>query len=153
MHPQRGSSTTFPVCGEQFGGVAKAKAPYLGLEHSSLRQGKVWMVRRRSLFSLRMRSCSKLRISSTCFCNSSTWFCSPSMVSVKLQREEGAQVRSQALQVPRSFFPIKKSILGKVLPVSSVCPGIMTALVFYCSFSVCSLLNRVGYKKGPGGWI
>lgn len=132
MHPQRGSPTASPVCLDQFGGVAKAKALYLGLEHSSLRQGKVWMVRRRSLFSRRMRSCSKLRISSTCFCSSSTWFCSPSIVSVKLQREEGAQMRSQVLQVPkRCFFPIEKANLGKVLAVSSVCPGIMTALGFF----------------------
>lgn len=96
--------------GEKVGGVAKGKAPYLGLEHSSLRQGKVWMVRRRSLFSRRMRSCSKLLISSTCFCSSSTWFCSPSIVSVKLRREEGARMRSQALQVLEScFFPYRES--------------------------------------------
>lgn len=69
--------------------VATGRALYLGLEHSSLRQGKVWMVRRRSLFSRRMRSCSRLLISSTCFCSSSTWFCRPSIVSVKLWREEG----------------------------------------------------------------
>lgn len=152
MHSQRGSPTTSPVCGEQFGGVATVKAPYLGLEHSSLRQGKVWMVRRRSLFSLRMRSCSKLRISSTCFCSSSTWFCSPSIVSVKLQREEGAQVRNQMLQVPKGwFFPIEKSSLGKMLPISSMCPGIMTALVFCWSFSVWSLLNGVSCKKRDRG--
>lgn len=110
--------------GEKVGGVAKGKVPYLGLEQSSLRQGKVWMVRRRSLFSRRMRSCSKLRISSTCFCSSSTWFCSPSIVSVKLRREEGAWMRSQALRVlERFFFPIEKASLREVLPVSSYALG------------------------------
>lgn len=64
-------------------------------------------------------------------------------------------MRSQVLQVPkRWFFPIEKANLGKVLPVSSVCPGIMTALVFFFwSFSVWSLLNGVGYKKGTRGLI
>jgi len=94
---RRGTNPQAEEVGEKVGGVAKGEALYLGLEHSSLRQGKVWMVRRRSLFSRRMRSCSKLRISSTCFCSSSTWFCSPSIVSVKLWKEEGAQVRSGAL--------------------------------------------------------
>lgn len=124
--------------GEKVGGLAKEEAPYLGLEHSSLRQGKVWMVRRRSLFSRRMRSCSKLRISSTCFCSSSTWFCSPSIVSVKLWREEGARMKSQALQVlERRFFPIEKASLWKMLPVSS--PGSVTAFAFHGSSWSCSV--------------
>lgn len=46
-------------------------------------------------------------------------------------------MRSQVLQVPkRWFFPIEKANLGKVLPVSSVCPGIMTALGVFFGLSL-----------------
>lgn len=109
------------------------------------------MVRRRSLFSRRMRSCSKLLISSTCFCSSSTWFCSPSIVSVKLWREEGAQMRSQVLE--RCFFLLENASLWKVLPVSSTCPRSVTTLAFHGSgwfFSVWSLLNGGVCVKGWG---
>lgn len=57
---------------------------YRGLVHSSLRQGNVWMVRLRSRFSRRTRSCSKPRSCSTWACSSSTWACRRSMVSVSL---------------------------------------------------------------------
>lgn len=150
--PHRMSYSQAEEVGEKVGGVARGEALYLGLEHSSLRQGKVWMVRRRSLFSRRMRSCSKLRISSTCFCSSSTWFCSPSIVSVKLRREEGAQMGSQSVQVhERCFFPIEKARLWKMLPVSSKCPWNVTCfslqwLDFLCMVTIewgC-LSRRVG---------
>lgn len=66
---------------------------YLGAVQSSLKQGKEWMVLRRSLFSLLTRSCSMERSCSTCPERDSTWFCKASMVPVNLVQEDGKMFR------------------------------------------------------------
>lgn len=53
------------------------------------------MVLRRSLFSLRTRSCSMERSCSTCPERDSTWFCKASMVPVSLVQEEGETFRER----------------------------------------------------------
>ncbi|TNN48631.1 hypothetical protein EYF80_041169 [Liparis tanakae] len=64
--------------------TAKHHNTHLGAVHSSLRQGKEWMVLRRSLFSLLTRRCSMERSCSTCPDRESTWFCRMSMDPVNL---------------------------------------------------------------------
>lgn len=75
---------------------------YLGAVQSSLRQGKEWMVLRRSLFSLLTRSCSMAPSCSTCPERDSTWFCKASMVPVSL--DQGEEKVLEGYEKEFSFF-------------------------------------------------